>query len=163
MSEKKFENVSKKVKTLWVLSRIWLLIPGLFPLLLGLLVDDLPQALKIILIVYSAITLVFAFVLIVVLPPFQYKKYLYLIKDDEVVIMRGVIFKESYVIPIVQVQDIGYIEGPINQILGLCNIIISTSGSTRNIAGIEKEKAIEIVNNVKEKVKEYIKRRDEAK
>ena len=75
--------------------------------------------------------------------------------------MRGLIFKESIVIPVKQIQDIGYNQGPIMQFLNLASIVISTAGATKVISGLEKDEAIKIVNRVKENTNKYLKETSE--
>lgn len=159
----KFENIDKKARIMWILYRLLFLIPVIIVELSTIVVDEMPQALKIALYIMGGILFVAAVFYIFIFPFLQYKKYLYMIKDDEIVIMRGVLFKYSVVIPIVQIQDIGYSERPLEQIFKLSTIVISTAGSTQIINCVEKEKARSIVDNIKEKVKEYIKKRDGAK
>ena len=161
--ENKMTNVSKKIKIVWIITRIFALLPNLIFLLIGLLVTDMPFIVRLLIVIYACIALTIVLIWLIILPNLQYKRYLYLIKDDEIIIMRGVIFKETIVIPLVQIQDIGYIQGPFDQILKLATVVISTSGSTKMIGGLEVTKAKEIVDNVKEKVKEYVKKRDEGR
>lgn len=153
MSENKLLNVSKKVMTFWRIIRLAALIPNIIFLLLPILFDEIPYGLRIFIIVWASIDILFILVWGLVLPPYQYKRYLYLVKDDEIIIMRGLIFKESIVIPVLQIQDIGYTQGPIMQFLNLTNIIISTAGATKALTGLEKEEAIKIVDRVKENIK----------
>ena len=91
-----------------------------------------------------------------IFPKLQYKKYLYLIKEDEIVFYHGIIFIESVVIPMVQIQDIGFSQGPIELALGIASLDISTAGSNHYIAGFKKEEVEELVNNVKERIKKLV-------
>ena len=56
----------------------------------------------------------------------------------------------------VQIQDIGFSQGPIELALGIASLDISTAGSNHYIAGFKKEEVEELVNNVKERIKKLV-------
>lgn len=150
----KFMQVNEKVKKNWIINRIiflcillvgylcsFIYIPrDIFGLWLGLII--LESILVLMQVIY---TFIFPFV--------QYKKYLYLVKEDEIVFYRGVIFVSSCVIPIVQIQDVGFSQGPIQLMLGLASLEISTAGSNHEIDGLKKEEAEQLVDKIKEQIK----------
>lgn len=150
----KFLQVNEKVKKNWIINRIIFLcillvgylcsiiyIPkDIFGLWLGLIV--LESILVLMQVIY---TFIFPFI--------QYKKYLYLVKEDEIVFYRGVIFVSSCVIPTVQIQDVGFSQGPIQLMLGLASLEISTAGSNHEIDGLKKEEAEQLVDKIKEQIK----------
>ena len=159
----RFTNVDKKIKISWMIRRIISLIPGAALLICGLKIEDDLLPLKIICFIFAGLFFIYSLLRIFVFPQFEYKKYQYLVKDDEVVLMQGILFKSTVVVPIIQIQDIGYYQGPLSQMLGIARVIISTSGSNVVIDGLTKDKSIGIVNALKDKVKEYVSNRDEAK
>ena len=77
----------------------------------------------------------------------------HLVKEDEIVFYRGVIFVSSCVIPTVQIQDVGFSQGPIQLMLGLASLEISTAGSNHEIDGLKKEEAEQLVDKIKEQIK----------
>ena len=159
----KFTNVDKKIKIAWMVRRIISLIPGTALLIGGLKIDSELLPLKIICFIFWGLFFIYSILRIFVFPFLEYKKYMYLVKADEVVLIQGVIFKSTIVVPIIQIQDVGYYQGPLSQMLGIARVIISTSGSNVVIDGLTKDKAIEIVNKLKDQVKEYVSARDEVK
>lgn len=152
----KFKNIDKKYILKSVLLRtIFVLIDALF---LALVIFAAPKdapGLWLTLVLFAGLILLLAIVYAYVMPKLQYKNYLYLVKEDEIILMFGVIFKKSVVIPVVQMQDIGYNEGPISQIFKLADVTISTAGSNHFIVCLPKNDAKEIVEQVKEKIKLY--------
>ena len=159
----KFTNVSKKIITYWIIKRLSLLIPPTGLLISALVIDDIPFSIKLLLFIFSGLFYVIVILSLIIFPHLEYKKYLYLIKEDEVIFMRGVLFKSSIVVPIIQMQDVGFYQGPVAQFLGIASINISTAGSNLVIDGIKKEDAETIVNELKEKIKKYVEARNEAK
>ena len=157
-----FKNVNSNVKKNWMINRSIVLTI----LLVGYLcsIVFIPKeifGLWLGLVILESILLFMQIVYAYIFPSIQYKKYLYLVKDDEIVISKGVIFIESTVIPVVQIQDIGFSQGPIELMLGLASLEISTAGSDHTINGLTKEKAEELVNQLKEKIKVYVNKKGE--
>lgn len=163
MSDNKFVNVDKKMKACWIIRRLHLLLVPIVILLFALFIDELPFAIKLLLFIVAGLACLYAILRVIVFPHLEYKKYMYLIKDDEVVLMRGVFFKTTTVVPIIQMQDVGYAQGPLAQVFGIASVVISTAGSNLFIDGIKKEDAIRIVDDLKERIKKYVMARDEAK
>ncbi len=91
-----------------------------------------------------------------VLPILQQRAYRYAIKDDEVYVENGVLFRQSTVLPIVQLQDVGYTQGPIQRMFGLATLHVSTAGSDLAIEGLKKDDAIAIVDDLNSKAKELV-------
>ena len=154
-----FKNVNSNVIKNWMINRSIVLTI----LLVGYLcsIVFIPKeifGLWLGLVILESILLLMQIVYAYIFPSIQYKKYLYLVKDDEIVISKGVIFIESTV---VQIQDIGFSQGPIELMLGLASLEISTAGSDHTINGLTKEKAEELVNQLKEKIKVYVNKKGE--
>ena len=82
----------------------------------------------------------------------QYSNYKYKLTDEEIIIKRGVIFKSSKIVAYVQIQDISYTQNPIDLMLGLSCITISTAGPVTTIHSIEKNESQKIVDYVKNKI-----------
>ena len=153
----KFKQVNCKVKTNWLINRViflsiiligyvcsFIFIPkDIFPLWLGIIILES---------ILVLLQVIYAFVF----PSIQYKKYLYLVKDDEIVFYRGVIFIDSCVIPTVQIQDVGFSQGPVQLIFGLATLEISTAGSNHQIDGLTKEEAEQLVGQIKEQIKALV-------
>lgn len=152
----KFKNIDKKYITKSIILRSISVL--LYALILVVTIFAIPKdvmELWVTGVSFVGLLLLFSIIYAYVFPTLQYKKYLYLVKEDEIVIMKGVLFKKSVVIPVVQIQDIGYSAGPISQIFKVVNVEISTAGSNHFILSITEEDAKTIVDSVKEKIKEY--------
>lgn len=84
----------------------------------------------------------------------QYKNYKYSFNIKEVVLKKGVIFKSTTIIPFCQIQDISYVEGPIDLLLNLSSVIISTAGPVEAIYSLDKQVALELVEELKKQINE---------
>lgn len=152
-----FKNVNEKIKKKWFISRlIFLVILAIGYINAILFIPKDVFGLYLGAVILYSILILLQIVNTFIFPKLQYKKYLYLIKEDEIVFYHGIIFIESVVIPMVQIQDIGFSQGPIELALGIASLDISTAGSNHYIAGFKKEEVEELVNSVKERIKKLV-------
>lgn len=100
------------------------------------------------------VVLIYAYVF----PKLQYDRYKYIINEKEIIVKSGVIFKSTFVIPLVQVQDISTTQTPFQILFKIKSVTLSTAGSNHLIVGINDSVAEEIIQDVKEKVNLYVKR-----
>lgn len=148
------KNVNKKLKINWMIGRIILLLIMLVGFICSIVfIPKDIMGLYISLVILEGLLVLLQLTYTFVFPKLQYERYLYLVKDDEVVFSRGVIFIDNCVIPMVQIQDVGFSQGPIQLILGLATLEISTAGSDHVIAGFTKEEAEKLTNQIKEQIK----------
>lgn len=95
--------------------------------------------------------------LLIIYPFLFYKRYLYCYNSDRVFIKRGVFFKYEIYVPIIQMQDIHLVSGPIMQLLGLDSVILSTAGSNHTISYLPKDDAKKMVEDVENFLKNKMK------
>lgn len=87
-------------------------------------------------------------VLMVLLPILRYKFYSYGYDDMRVYIERGIIFRHRITIPVCQIQDLHYFEGPFMLIFKLGGITFSTAGSNFELVGLDRDEAKEIIQEL---------------
>ncbi len=151
------KNIEKKAIYNWLIKRtFWVAVFYALTHLYVAFVTLPEQGLWIALLVLIAIVDALVIVNAYVLPCFQYKKYRYCIGSDQIYLESGVIFKETTVLPIVQLQDVGYSQGPIQMALNLATVHVSTAGSDLAIEGLSKEDAIVLVDNLSAIAKELV-------
>ena len=83
-----------------------------------------------------------------IIPFFTYRYYSYEIKEDEVLIKKGVIFKKTTYLPIKRIQHVEKLEGPIQILFKQATVRIFTAGSVDVIFGLSINKADELVFNL---------------
>ncbi len=89
-------------------------------------------------------------------PIIEYKQWKYLITDDKVDFTEGIYSTSRIIIPIIRIQHIKVEQGPINRIFNLANIQIVTAGGSHIIPNIEMEKAEEISEYLKNKIRKKV-------
>ncbi len=151
------KNIEKKTIINWIAVRtLWV---GVFYAITHLYVvyADIPQrGLWVAILVLIGIADGMAVANAWIMPILQQARYGYCIREDEIYIERGVIFKETTLLPIVQLQDVGYTEGPIERLLGLATLHVSTAGSDVHICGISKQQAVAIVQELNQKAQALV-------
>lgn len=93
-------------------------------------------------------------------PSIEYAQWKYIITKDKIEFSEGIYYVKTTIIPIVRVQHIKINQGPINKIFKLANINIFTAGGSHTIPNLSIEKANEISEYLKEKVKEKVNKND---
>lgn len=105
-----------------------------------------------------AIGIFMAFLILntVLYPIIEYKQWKYIVTEDKVDFTEGIFTLKRTVIPILRIQHITVTQGPINKFFKLGDISIVTAGGSHEIPNIEIEKANDISEYLKSKVKEKV-------
>ena len=90
-----------------------------------------------------AFLLVLAIVLVYTMaaPPVFYVRYRYRITDDRIDVRSGVLVLRHILVPIERVHEVEISRGPINSILGLAEVTITTAGGVATLSYLEVEEA----------------------
>ncbi len=150
------KKLDKKVKTLWLIENLILVIVILTGVLLAVLFAD--ESVKLILGLSLGIPMGLLSIFLIIYPILRYHFYSYGYNENRIVIYKGVIFRKSVILPVKQIQDIHIYEGPLMLIMGLSGVTVSTAGSTFNIASIDKIQA----KNMVLELEKYLNERLEA-
>ena len=84
-------------------------------------------------------------------PPVFYSRYRYKITEDRVDVRSGILFLRHVMVPIERVHQVEVSRGPINNMLGLGHVIITTAGGTATISYleiVEAEKIADLLNKL---------------
>jgi membrane protein YdbS with pleckstrin-like domain len=99
---------------------------------------------------YSALAvLAVALAYIVAAPPVYYARYRYQITEDRVDVRCGVLVIRHILVPIERVHQVEVSRGPINTMLGLADVTITTAGGDATIDYLEiaeAEKVADLLN-----------------
>ena len=98
----------------------------------------------------------------VIAPTFSYKQWSYMINDEEIWFREGIFWSKEVVIPIVRIQNINLKEGPISKSLNIADITIGTAGGSYKIPAIDKSEVDIIMEFLREKVNENVKKEQEV-
>jgi membrane protein YdbS with pleckstrin-like domain len=96
---------------------------------------------------YAALVLLaVVLVYIVAAPPVYYARYRYQISEDRVDVRCGVLVIRHILVPIERVHQVEVSRGPINTMLGLADVTITTAGGDVTIEYLEIDEAEKIAD-----------------
>lgn len=140
----KFKNVDEKIKKYWMIKRTIILMLFLLLLMVIIFVNINSQRIKLSCIVLLSLMVVFQTAYAFLFPFKEYCNYCHLVKEHEIIIMKGWIRKISTVIPVDKITYVKvYRKGLINMI-NLTNIIINIGDKKFRIEGLNLEDANKI-------------------
>ena len=100
---------------------------------------------------------VFLGVLIVIMaPPRIYRRLQYRLTERLLQVVRGWMFHVDTMVPLVRVQHLDVVQGPLDKLFGTASLVVHTAGthnSTVTLPGLEPERAGEIRDVVREHVR----------
>lgn len=105
------------------------------------------------------ITLIFHFVL----PFYIYKLYGYEVNEDEIIIHRGIIFRQKIIVPIKRIQHVQKSQGPIQTLFKINTVSIFTAGSAVFINGLSNLDTNNLIIEVQNKLNLYLNLDEEEK
>lgn len=89
---------------------------------------------------------------LIISPKVRYERYRYCITTDKIDVKEGFIFTERHIVPIERLHKISIQKGPINNLFGLSDVIVTTAGGDVTIAFLEDEEANYIAESLKDKI-----------
>lgn len=134
-------QISKRALTVWRITALILVI--FFTLLLiGYLIIayifNLPLWISVILI---AVVLLMAIFMIGVFPLIKWKKWRYEVHEHEIDLQYGIFIIRRILIPMVRVQHVDTVQGPLLRKYKLASVTISTAATTHEIPALDVEEA----------------------
>jgi Uncharacterized conserved protein len=94
---------------------------------------------------------------LVVGPIVFYNRYRYKIDDERIDVRRGILIIRRTMVPIERVHQVEVTRGPINNMLGLANVDVTTAGGVARIEYLELEQAEEIAKHLNSLVNKIVK------
>ena len=109
----------------------------------------------ILIIVTAGLALFLAY--LVIGPIVFYNRYRYKIDDERIDVRRGILIIRRTMVPIERVHQVEVTRGPINNMLGLANVDVTTAGGVARIEYLELEQAEEIAKHLNSLVNKIVK------
>ena len=92
----------------------------------------------------------------IVAPLLYYRHFRYIITSEKIDVRYGVITIHHTVVPIERVHQVEVTRGPINNMLGLANVTVTTAGGTANIRFLEISEAERIAEELNRLINKII-------
>ena len=133
----KYEALPKRVLYLWLLRGALGAIPTLAGFLVALFLCE--GRARLCVAIFGGVALLIALFFMLAFPALRFARYQYAYDEKRIAVRRGVIFRESVIIPLYQIQDLHKTEGPLMMLLSLADVSLSTAGSSFSLATLEKD------------------------
>ncbi|MCQ2069683.1 MAG: PH domain-containing protein [archaeon] len=103
---------------------------------------------------------VLVFVLLASRPTLFYNHYCYRIDDDKVEVRKGIFVIDHTLVPIERVHQVNVRRGPVNNLYGLADVVITTAGGTVVLDYLTSDEADSIATRLNDCVVRLLKERD---
>ncbi|MEI6579034.1 MAG: PH domain-containing protein [Eubacteriales bacterium] len=91
-------------------------------------------------VVFSCV-FVFSIAFFFIVPPIRFRRYKYLIAEDRIEIIEGILFITRTIVPIDRIHQIDVKCGPLDTAVGVAKVIVTTAGSAAVFRFLEPERA----------------------
>lgn len=135
--------IHEKAVTLWRLSTLGRGALATGAVLAGELLLELPLPLGLLTAIVGALALAAT----VVVPPLRYRAWGFALRETDVYLQYGVLFRTTSIVPHARIQHVDTRHGPIDRWLGLASVVVFTAGHRGAIIAIpalDAEEAEEI-------------------
>ena len=136
--------------------RVRLAISWLFLVLVGLILDRMLLAAVGFDGVLPLVLLVFGVLVVVIAPQRIYRRLRYRLTGQLLEVVRGWLFHVDTIVPLVRVQHLDVVRGPLDKMFGTASLVVHTAGthnSTVTVPGLAPERAAEIRDIIREHVR----------
>lgn len=72
---------------------------------------------------------ILALIYLVVVPPMRYRAWRYLLREDDLYLRHGILFRTTSIIPHARIQHVDTRHGPLDRWLGLSDVVVYTAGT----------------------------------
>ena len=84
------------------------------------------------------------FLLVFILPSLKWKRWRYEVREEEIELQRGIFIQTRTLIPMIRVQHVDTVQGPLLRKYRLASVIINTAATAHEIPALEESEAEEL-------------------
>ncbi|CAM4088623.1 PH domain-containing protein [Mesobacillus thioparans] len=135
------KRISERALTVWKIAAclhsllVWLLAGGLIALTI---IFDFPNW---IIGTAVAVAVVYSYFFIFLLPKLRWKRWRYEVREQEIELQHGVFIVKRTLIPMIRVQHVDTLQGPLLRKYGLSTVTVSTAATVHEIPALDMEEA----------------------
>src|SRR5699024_8558861 len=93
------------------------------------------------LMIYMALLIASLILFIIIIPKIRYRRWRYEIFEQEIYIQHGILIMTRTIVPMIRVQHVDTVQGPILKKYGLSTVTISTAATVHEIPALTDEDA----------------------
>ncbi|MGE6756104.1 PH domain-containing protein [Rossellomorea sp. NPDC071047] len=95
-----------------------------------------------------AVLILFTYLFVFFIPTIKWKRWRYEVREQEIELQRGIFIVKRTLVPMVRVQHVDTVQGPILKKYRLATITISTAATVHEIPALDVEEADELRNSI---------------
>jgi len=95
-----------------------------------------------------AVLILFTYLFVFFIPTIKWKRWRYEVREQEIELQRGIFIVKRTLVPMVRVQHVDTVQGPILKKYELATITISTAATVHEIPALNVEEADELRNSI---------------
>jgi uncharacterized protein len=88
--------------------------------------------------------LIIAYILIFLFPSLRWRRWRYDVREEEIELEHGIFIKTRTLIPMIRVQHVDTVQGPILRRYHLSSVIVNTAATAHEIPALEESEAEEL-------------------
>jgi hypothetical protein len=105
-------------------------------------------ALGVAFLVLAAVAVLLAVLFVGIMPKLRHLRWRYQVNPEEIDILKGIIWRERIIVPLVRVQNVDTKQGPLMRANGLASFTVATAAGAHEIPGLASEEADELRDRV---------------
>lgn len=135
------KRISERALTVWKIAAglhsllVWILAGGLIAITM---IFDFPNW---IIGAAIAVAVVYSYLFIFLLPKLRWKRWRYEVREQEIELQYGVFIVKRTLIPMIRVQHVDTLQGPLLRKYGLSTVTVSTAATVHEIPALDMEEA----------------------
>ncbi|MGM0855128.1 MAG: PH domain-containing protein [Bacillota bacterium] len=95
-----------------------------------------------------AVLILFTYLFVFFIPTIKWKRWRYEVREQEIELQRGIFIVKRTLVPMVRVQHVDTVQGPILKKYRLATITISSAATVHEIPALDVEEADELRNSI---------------
>jgi len=111
-------------------------------------------------IMLASVGMVLLLIYLIAGPKIYYDRYRYIITADKVDVRYGIVILRHILVPIERVHQVEVSRGPVNNMLGLANVNITTAGGVATISYLELDEAEKIAERLNDLINRRLRDRE---
>jgi uncharacterized protein len=138
------KRISEKALTVWRISGIITMVIGWSLTVTAIILLHIfngPFWISLILIILD---LIFTYITIFLLPPLRWRRWRYDVREEEIELQEGILIVKRTLIPMIRVQHVDTVQGPILRKYHLASVIVNTAATAHEIPALEESEAEEL-------------------
>lgn len=155
MSERPSNKLDPRIKAVWRINdAIWITVMAAcaFSILAALmLIEEAADVVSLLMVIAAVVFAVLYVCFIAVLPQIRYMRWRYEITPEYLVITKGIIWREHFVIPFIRVQNTDTRQGPLMRAFKLASVTVATAAKEHVIPGL----SVEVASTLRDKAAEF--------